>query len=196
MSDTKSIASVAVAATLGVAVGFALKDLITNMVSGMLILSSRPFVIGDQIRILEFEGTVDAIGFRGTTLVTYDGRHVMIPNIDVFTNPVINNTASPLRRHSIMMGVASSTNIELVREVILKSLDAMPDVAPEPAPDVLVSEIGDYDTKLEIRIWTAAVQSEVKRINSDATQRIYSVLVENNIDMPLPTQLVRVKQVE
>lgn len=177
---------------LGVAVGFALKDLLTNLVSGLLILSSRPFVVGDQIRIKEFEGTVDTIGLRGTTLVTYDGRHVILPNIDVFTNPVINNTASPLRRHSVMMGVASEANLTQVRQIILEALQKMPDVAQDPAPDVLVSAIADFDTKLEIRLWTAARQSEVKRINSEATQTIYDVLVANRIEMPLPTQLVKV----
>ena len=68
----------------------------------------------------------------------------------------------------------------------------MPDVAQDPAPDVLVSAIADFDTKLEIRLWTAARQSEVKRINSEATQTIYDVLVANRIEMPLPTQLVKV----
>ena len=178
---------------LGVAAGFALKDLLTNMVSGLLILSSRPFVVGDQIRIKDFEGTVATVGWRGTTLITYDGRHIIIPNTDVFTNPVINNTASPLRRHSIMMGVSSDVDMARVRQIILEALAQMPDVAEDPAPDVLVSAIGDFDTKLEIRIWSAALQSEVKRINSDATQVIYTVLATNKVEMPLPTQLVKIQ---
>jgi len=169
---------------LSVAVGFALKDLLTNLVSGMLILSSRPFVVGDQIRIKDFEGTVATIGMRGTTLVTYDGRHVILPNIDVFTNPVINNTASPLRRHSILLGVSPEADLAQVRKILLVALDKMPEVAQDPAPEVLVAQIADFDIKLEIRIWTAALQSEVKRINSEATQTLYTVLIANHVEIP------------
>jgi small conductance mechanosensitive channel len=118
---------------LGVAVGFGLKELLTNLVAGLMILTSRPFGIGDQIRIKEFEGTVAAIGFRGTTLITYDGRHVILPNLDLLTNPVINNTASPLRRHSIVLGVSSGADLSQVRRLILEALAQMPDVADDPA---------------------------------------------------------------
>lgn len=179
---------------LGVAVGFALKDILTNLVSRQLILSTRPFVIGDQVRIKEFEGTVEHIGLRGTTLVTYDGRNVILPNIDVFTNPVTNNTASPLRRHSISLGVSFDANLGQVREIILGALAGMPDVAKDPAPDVLVTRIADFDVKLEVLIWTAALQSEVLRINSEATRTIYDVLTAHKIEIPLPTQVLKISQ--
>ena len=94
-----NLESVATALGLGgVAVGFALKDILSNLVSGVLILAMRPFEIGDQIVISETEGTVEQIELRATQIRTYDGRLVLVPNGEVFTSRITNNTASPLRR--------------------------------------------------------------------------------------------------
>ena len=89
------------ATTLGVGalgVGFALKDILSNLVSGVLILAMRSFQLGDQIAIGDTEGTVENIELRATQIRTYDGRLVRIPNADLFTSHITNNTASPFRR--------------------------------------------------------------------------------------------------
>ncbi|HEY9301330.1 MAG TPA: mechanosensitive ion channel domain-containing protein, partial [Phormidium sp.] len=76
-----------------VAIGFALKEVFSNYISGMILLAARPFRLGDQVTIKEFEGTVTQIQLRATTLNTYDGRKVYIPNQEVFLASIINNTA-------------------------------------------------------------------------------------------------------
>ncbi len=80
------------------ALGFALKDILSNFVSGLLILTLRPFQLGDQIIIGETEGSVERIELRATQIRTYDGRRVLVPNAETFTSRVTNNTAAPVRR--------------------------------------------------------------------------------------------------
>ncbi len=90
----------AVAAGLGLtslALGFALKDILSNFVSGLLILTLRPFELGDQIVIGETQGNVERIELRATLIRTYDGRIVAVPNSETFTSRVTNNTSSPIR---------------------------------------------------------------------------------------------------
>lgn len=95
-------------------IGFSLRDILSNFFSGIILLASRPFRIGDQIVIKEFEGTVSQIELRATTLVTYDGRVVYIPNQEVFSAVITNNTVSGKRRTSVMIGITYDTDINTV----------------------------------------------------------------------------------
>src|SRR5579884_1123495 len=81
-----------------IAVGFAFRDVFQNFLAGILLLLTAPFKIGDQIAVAEFEGTVEDIQTRATTLKTYDGRRIVIPNTDLFTQSVTVNTAFGRRR--------------------------------------------------------------------------------------------------
>jgi small conductance mechanosensitive channel len=172
---------------LSFGIGFALKDILSNFLAGLLILWTRPFVNGDQIRVRDFEGTVEAIEMRGTILRTYDGRRVIIPNADVYTNPVTNNTFYLLRRSSVSVSVAYDTDLPRAEQVMRQALRAVPEVSDEPAPDILVRALGSYALELEVRIWTPTRQLEVLQANSAATKAIRDALAENHIEMPLPT---------
>ncbi|WP_431468877.1 mechanosensitive ion channel family protein [Sphingosinithalassobacter sp. LHW66-3] len=88
-----------------VAIGFAFKDILQNLFAGVLILLRRPFLQGDQIEAQGFEGTVEHIESRATLLRTYDGRRVIIPNADIYTSPVVVNTAFPVRRDEYDIGI-------------------------------------------------------------------------------------------
>ena len=84
------------------ALGFALKDILSNFVSGLLILVMRPFELGDEIVVGDTEGSVEGIDLRATQIRTYDGRIVLVPNAELFTLRVTNNTATPTRRGSLV----------------------------------------------------------------------------------------------
>jgi small-conductance mechanosensitive channel len=174
----------------GFAMGFALRDILSNFLSGILILGTRHFSVGDQIRIKEYEGTVEAIEMRGTILKTYDGRRVTIPNSEVYTNAVINNTIYTMRRSSIFVGVSYDSDLEMVKELILTALKTVPNVAQQPQPDVLVKELGNYSIQLEIRIWTSAQQIDVLTVNSTATKAIKEALRAGGVQIPFPTQII------
>lgn len=174
----------------GFAVGFALRDILSNFLSGILILWTRHFTAGDQIRIKEYEGTVESIEMRGTILRTYDGRRVTIPNSEVYTNAVINNTVYAFRRSNVFVGVSYDADLAEVEKLILTALKDVPDVAQSPAPDVLVKELGGYSIQLEVRVWTPAEQIEVLTVNSAATRAIKEALQTAGVQMPLPTQSI------
>ena len=124
-----------------VAIGFSLKDVLSNYISGVILLAARPFRINDQVVIGEYEGTITQIQLRATTMKTYDGRVVYIPNQEVFQASVINNTASPRRRSSVIVGIDYGEDIGSAIAVVEKSLIDIPEVENNPAPDVLVNEL-------------------------------------------------------
>ena len=138
-----------------VAIGFAFKDILQNLLSGMLILLTRPFRIGDQIVSGAHEGTVDDIAVRATTLRTYDNRRVVIPNSELYTNRVTVNTAYPSRRLSVVVGIDYGDDIEQARRIVLDTVGDLPGVIGDPAPSVLVTALGDFAVDLEVRSGSA-----------------------------------------
>ena len=95
-----------------VAIGFAFRDILQNFLAGILILLNQPFRIGDQIIMKDLEGTVEEIQTRATFLKTYDGRRVVVPNSDLFTNTVTVNTAFETRRLEHVIGISYDDDIE------------------------------------------------------------------------------------
>ena len=120
-----------------VAIGFSLKDVLSNYISGVILLAARPFRINDQVVIDDYEGTITQIQLRATTMKTYDGRLVYIPNQEVFQASIINNTASPKRRSSVMVGIDYGENIDQAIAIINQSLQDLKEVETKPQPDVL-----------------------------------------------------------
>jgi hypothetical protein len=105
-----------------VAIGFAFRDVLQNYLAGILLLLTEPFRIGDQIRFGSYEGTVEEIQTRATLLKTYDGRRVVIPNSELFTNSVVVNTAFEVRRLEYDVGIGYGDDVERARALILEAL--------------------------------------------------------------------------
>ncbi len=124
-----------------VAIGFSLKDVLSNYISGVILLAARPFRINDQVALGEYEGTIAQIQLRATTMKTYDGRLVYIPNQEVFQASIINNTASPRRRSSVIVGIDYAEGIDKAKQVIERTLDEIDKVEKNPASYILVREL-------------------------------------------------------
>ncbi|MDJ0648066.1 MAG: mechanosensitive ion channel family protein [Xenococcaceae cyanobacterium MO_188.B19] len=167
-----------------VAIGFSLKDVLSNYISGVILLAARPFRINDQVVIDEYEGTITQIQLRATTMKTYDGRVVYIPNQEVFQASIINNTASPRRRSSVMVGIDYGEDINRAIAIISKILENIPEVEATPAPDVLVNELAASTVNLEIRFWVDSRRSGFLATTSKVTQAVKEALEAANIDMP------------
>ena len=167
-----------------VAIGFSLKDVLSNYISGVILLAARPFRINDQVVIDEYEGTITQIQLRATTMKTYDGRVVYIPNQEVFQASIINNTASPRRRSSVMVGIDYGEDISNAIAVIKQVLDNMEQVEKNPAPDVLVNELAASTVNLEIRFWVDSRRSGFLATTSKVAQAVKEALEAANIDMP------------
>lgn len=167
-----------------VAIGFSLKDVLSNYIAGVILLAVRPFRIGDQIAISDYEGTVTEVQLRATTIKTYDGRLIYIPNQEVFSSSITNNTASPRRRTSVMVGIDYEADINEARAVILKALSELDLVEISPAPEVLVNELAASTVNLEIRFWVDSRRAEFLEMTSQGAQRIKEALEDANIEMP------------
>jgi len=137
----------------GFTIGFALQDVTKNFVAGILLLIQRPFEIGDAIEVAGYGGTVLDISLRSTDLRTWDGRHVLIPNGDIFVSPIVNFSRATRRRVQITVGVAYDTDLDKVTRVALEALKDVPGLLQDPAPSLVFSNIGDSTIELSIYFW-------------------------------------------
>ncbi len=167
----------------GLALAFALQGILENFIAGLILLARKPFRAGDQVVTNEFEGTVQDIDMRVTRLVDYDGRLVMIPNVDVYTKPLVNLTRRGKRRTRVTVGVDYRDDHDAARRVIRKAVEAVEDVLGDPAVEVLLTELADSSVNFEVRYWTKpdigtvrntqdAVLSAAKRAIEDAGMTI------------------------
>jgi small conductance mechanosensitive channel len=180
-------------ATLGVgsiAIGFAFKDILQNWLAGLLILLRQPFRQGDQIIVGLHEGTVERIEARATLLRTYDGRRVIIPNSDVYTQSVVVNTAFDQRRNEYDVGIGYSDDVEKACEVILKALTSIENVAREPAPEAIPWELAGSTVNIRLYFWTRSSRADVVQARGRVLRAAKKALGEAGIDLPFPTNVV------
>lgn len=173
--------------TLGltsVAIGFSLRDVLSNYLSGIILLASRPFSLGDQILIQDFEGTVTQIQLRATTVKTYDGRIVSIPNQEVFSAIITNNTACETRRSSVILSLDYSTDIRTAKRIILEAVLGIPGIEAKPPPDVLVRELAANTVNIEVRFWVDSRRLSFLEMTSQVAQAIKEALQRANIQLP------------
>ncbi len=173
-----------------VAIGFAFKDILQNMLSGILILLQRPFKVGDQIEAGGHEGTVEDIQTRATMIRTYDNRRVVIPNSQVYTNSVVVNTAYDKRRSDYDVGIGYADDWDRARAVILEAVSVVEGVADEPAAEALPWGIDESQLTMRVRWWTDPVRTNVVHTQARVIQAISTALDEAAIDMPYPTNVV------
>lgn len=174
----------------GVAIGFAFKDVLQNFLAGILILLRQPFVVGDQIRYKDFEGTVEDIETRTTVIRTYDGRRVFIPNGEIFTNAVTVNTAYEARRSEHDVGIGYGDDPERAAALMVEVMRGIEGVWQHPPPEALVMALGASSVDLRARWWTDPRQHEVLKVRSRVVVAIRKRLVAEGIDLPFPTNMV------
>lgn len=170
-----------------VAIGFAFKDIFQNLLSGILLLLSEPFRIGDQIISGNFEGTVEDIQIRATTIRTYDGRKVVIPNSQLYTSTMTVNTAYSQRRLEFDVGIGYENNIIDAQQVILSVLKAAPTVSKLAEPSVITTALADSSVVLRVR-WFIDDGTQTNRVASinEVIILVKKALEEANISIPFP----------
>jgi len=172
-----------------VAIGFAFKDILQNFLAGLLILIREPFKKGDQVKLGDFEGTVQKIDTRSTFIKTYDGLKVLIPNGQVYTNPMIILTAYESRRSQYDIGIGYGDDVGEASKIILNILKNTNGVLKDPAPDVLIADLAASSVNLRARWWTDVRKSDVVKVESEVMEKVKYALDEEHIDMPYPTQV-------
>jgi len=174
------------AGALGVGIGFGLQNVVNNFVSGLILLYERPVQLGDMVEVGGTLGEVRRIGIRSSTIRTFQGADVIVPNSNLISDRVVNWTFSDRRRRmEIKVGVAYGTDPERMLALLEGVARAHPDVLTDPAPQALFTGFGESSLDFELRAWTALFDSYVAT-QSQLSVAVARALAEAGIEIPFP----------
>ncbi len=179
----------AVIASLGLAgltIGFAARDALSNLISGVLIFWDRPFVIGDLVEVGESYGRVERITLRSTRVITVDGKMLAIPNSTIINSTVASYTNFPHLRLDIAVTVAVTENLDRARELLLSLVRDDPAFLDEPPPRVVVAALNDYNVELRLQAWLDDEREHTPQ-RFALRERVFKALREAGIEMPFET---------
>ena len=175
----------------GFTLGFALQDIAKNFISGLLLLIRQPFQIGDAVELSGFEGQVMEITLRDTVVKTWDGEVVILPNSDVYSNPIKNFSGLKNRRRIIQVGVGYETDLAVAQRKILESVMSVEGVLHDPQPIVLATEFGASEIVLQAYFWVDQTQHSILQVPSDVIKAIKDATERESINIPFPIQTIR-----
>ena len=175
------------AGVVSVVIGFAVKDMAANLISGFFILIDRPFVEGDAIKINEFSGVVTKISLRSTVITTFDGPVVSIPNSTMAVEPTTNYTLSESRRILFTVSVLNSTNLGQAVDVIRRVLQAESRLLPDQGSSILVDQIRDYAVDIQVIAYTTS--ADYFDTQSDLQGAVVSAFAEQGIELAVPIRM-------
>ncbi len=186
---------IALFASAGVAIGMAMSGTLQNFAGGVLILSLRPYGVGDYIEAQGFAGTVKAIQMFHTVITTPDNKTIIIPNGPLSNGSVNNYSRQPVRRVDWNVGVAYGTDFGHARQVIQSILDARPEVIRGEAGrevEILVGSLADSAVNITVRAWVGS--ADYWKVFFAVNEAIYKTLPEQGISFPFPQLDVHIQQ--
>ena len=174
------------AGIVGIALGFAAKDTLSNIIAGFFLFWDKPFVIGDLIEVSDEYGEVREITLRSTRIVTVDGKLISIPNSVMVNTKVRSYTMSPHLRLDIDVTIAVYEKIAEARAVILGIVRGDARFMTEPQPEVVVITLGDYFVKLQLKVWLRDPRIHIP-VREELREGIKNALDTAGIVMPYET---------
>ena len=184
-----------VVGALGVGIGFGLQNVVNNFVSGLILMFERPIQPGDVVEVGGVSGKVREIGMRATTLSTFEGADVVVPNGMLLNEKLVNWTLSDMdRRIDVNVGVAYGTDPARVLQLLMEVTRSTDGIASEPEPTILFAGFGTNSLDFSIRSWTNNFNDWVK-IRSALTVRVYDALKNAGIEIPFPQHDLHLRSV-
>jgi len=174
----------AVLGAAGLAIGLALKDSLANIASGVMLVTLKPFKVGDIVTINNETGKVESISIFQTCMRGPDNQTIVLPNSLVTNDSIINRTPDLVRRVELVIGISYSDSIDDARAAALEVMRAEPRIRPEPAADVLVYELGDNSVNLGIRCHVA--NGDWFAVKVGLTENIKKAFDRAGISIPFP----------
>ena len=191
---------VAGASVAGIAIGFAAKDTLSNLIAGILLIIDRPFEVGDRIEVWTAPrnsstwGDVIDIGLRATKIRTTDNIVIVIPNNEIMKRDIINYTAITEEiRVRIPIGIAYDSNVKKAKELIIGIALELDWVMKDPAPKVVVRNFGDSSVDLQARVWIRDPRRRMDTV-SHITDRLKDVFQQEGIEIPYPKRDIYIKR--
>ena len=175
---------------VGIALAFALQDILENFVAGLLLQIRRPFSYGDQISSGDIEGTVKSIDARSVTVVTPDGETVYVPSSQVITGAIFNHTERGRRRSSVAIGVAYGSNLNQVKAAFLEAVSGLDGVSDSPAPEVLFTGFGDSSIDFVVRFWHPPSIADSWKARDAVGLALDRAAADAGIEIPFPQRVI------
>jgi small-conductance mechanosensitive channel len=185
-----------VAGALGVGIGFGLQNIVSNFVSGLIILAERPIQVGDRVDLGRGAvGQVKRIGARATHVLTNDNIMIIVPNSEFVSGRVINWThLDPRVRFRLPVGVSYGSDPRLVEKFLLEVARANSNVLPDPAPTVVFKEFGDSALLFELRVWSSDMTYRPGSLESQINFAIWDKFKEHGIEIPFSQRDLHLKE--
>jgi small conductance mechanosensitive channel len=174
----------AIVGAAGLAVGLALKDSLANFSSGVMLVFFRPFRVGDMIQAAGVSGIVESIGIFSTVVKTPENIVITVPNSLIYAGTITNFTAEPTRRIDILVAVRYEDSIADAKRLLREVLNGDRRVLVAPAPEVVVTDLGQSSVSLAVRAWTATADQGGTR--ADLLERIKETFERNELGVPYP----------
>ncbi|PIK14789.1 mechanosensitive ion channel family protein [Halobacteriovorax sp. JY17] len=179
------------AGVIGLALGFAFQEIASNFVSGVFIAFKEPYQVGDIVEIENYFGEVIKISLRTTSIMTFQGLEVLIPNKDMFTKPFTNLTTTPKRRLDIKVGVSYSDDLEKVTEVTKEALSSIEGRVEGNEVEVHFEEFGDSSINLTAKVWVYYPKNQTfLNARHQAIINIKKIYDQNGITIPFPIRTI------
>ncbi len=179
-----------VAGALSVGIGFGLQNVVSNFVSGLILLVERPIKAGDWVVVGDQEGYVKRINVRATEITTFQRASVIVPNSEILSNALTNWTHKDLQgRVEVAVGVDYGSDVEQVRDILLECGRAHPEAQRYPAPDVLFTDFGASSLDFELRVFIRHIENRL-RVKSDLRFAIRKAFQEHGIGIPFPQRVL------
>lgn len=174
---------------IGVGLGFGLQKIVSNFISGIIILADKSIKPGDVVEIGNVYGWVRKLDTRFVSVVTRSGKEFLIPNEDFITKEVINwSYSDELVRVDAEVGVSYSSDLRLVQELMMKAIEEKERILTNPEPNVLLIGFGDNSVNFELRFWISDPRNGIQNIRSQVLLSIWDHFNEHDIVIPFPQQ--------
>jgi len=172
----------------GIIIGFASQSIVGNLISGLFLMIERPIKMGNAVQIGEYSGMVEDIRIISTTLRTWDGLYVRIPNEKVFSNSITNYVANVARRFGYVVGIRYSDDADQAISIMKRLIEEHPLALKNPPPQLFVDNLGDNAVNITVRMW--APVSEWYGLRMEMLWKIKKTLEENGIEIAFPQRTV------
>ena len=146
---------IAAFSAVALAVALALKDSLSSLANGVIIIFTKPFKKGDYVQVGKYDGLVQDIRLFNTKILTYNNEEVVIPNNQVLSSEMINYSSMPIRRVSVDVPIPYGTNVNSIKSLLLNTASKMPNIVNSPAPAVILKEYGSRALTYSVRVWTS-----------------------------------------
>ena len=190
--NTTSFAAILAAA--GLAIGLALQGTLGNIGSGILLISFRPFSVGDVISVSGETGKVAAISMFATILHTPDNKVIIIPNAAITSGNITNFTANETRRLDLTFGIGYGDDLKLAKSVLEDIIRSDARVLADPAPFVGVKELGDSSVNFAFRPWVKS--EDYWDVHFDMMEKVKLTFDEKGISIPYPQMDIHLNKID